>query len=435
MIHSQASGLASLGRNGDTMIMHVSPSEVAGLQALAKSQGTSLTVNPHTGMPEAFSLGGFFSSLLPLAAGIMLGPAGFGVFDSALTTGLAVGAGTALATGNPVSGLMAGLGGAGGYDISGALNNTLSGLGGASTMAAPVANNIGSTVGYVENPITGASELASSSGAPGITTSDLINASNGVGSQGIQLSQDALNAGANTAADSSMLSKATNFGSDFASNLAKQTGSSSPTMALGKSLGLPLVGALYSGGAFTPNTNLGTNPAEAYNPNFRLNLKNQQPGQIPLILNPNNPGGLGQGIQLGNYQTPYVGGPIDSNAGYGYAAGGVAELSGLKDDAGLKNDTGLTGLFRSISAKSGGYLDGPGDGMSDSIHATIDNKQPARLADGEFVIPADVVSHLGNGSSKAGSQRLYSMLDKVRKARTGHTKQGHEINAEKYLPA
>lgn len=85
--------------------------------------------------------------------------------------------------------------------------------------------------------------------------------------------------------------------------------------------------------------------------------------------------------------------------------------------------------------KKGGYLDGPGDGMSDSIKATIEGKQPARLADGEFVVPADVVSHLGNGSTKAGAKRLYSMMDKVRKARTGTTKQGKQIKAEKYLPA
>jgi hypothetical protein len=92
--------------------------------------------------------------------------------------------------------------------------------------------------------------------------------------------------------------------------------------------------------------------------------------------------------------------------------------------------------FDSVQGRAkGGYLDGAGDGMSDSIPATIDGKQPARLADGEFVVPADVVSHLGNGSSKAGSKRLYNMLDKVRKARTGHTKQGKEINPDKYMPA
>jgi hypothetical protein len=73
--------------------------------------------------------------------------------------------------------------------------------------------------------------------------------------------------------------------------------------------------------------------------------------------------------------------------------------------------------------------------MSDSIKANINGTQEARLADGEFVIPADVVSHLGNGSSKAGAKQLYSMMDKVRKARTGNPKQGKQINPRKYLTA
>jgi hypothetical protein len=97
--------------------------------------------------------------------------------------------------------------------------------------------------------------------------------------------------------------------------------------------------------------------------------------------------------------------------------------------------TYFAGMNAPRSMAHGGYLDGQGDGMSDSIPATIEGKQPARLADGEFVVPADVVSHIGNGSSKAGSQRLYSMLDKVRKARTGNKKQGKQINPSKYMPA
>lgn len=101
------------------------------------------------------------------------------------------------------------------------------------------------------------------------------------------------------------------------------------------------------------------------------------------------------------------------------------------------NPSGNTNAQHSALTRKakGGYLDGAGDGMSDSIPATIEGKQPARLADGEFVIPADVVSHLGNGSSKAGSKRLYAMLDKVRHARTGTKKQGKEIKPEKYMPA
>jgi hypothetical protein len=89
----------------------------------------------------------------------------------------------------------------------------------------------------------------------------------------------------------------------------------------------------------------------------------------------------------------------------------------------------------------GGYSDGgrmlkgPGDGMSDSIPGVIGGRQPARLADGEFVVPADVVSHLGNGSTDAGARKLYKMMDKIRKARTGKKKQAPAVKADKYMPA
>jgi hypothetical protein len=84
-------------------------------------------------------------------------------------------------------------------------------------------------------------------------------------------------------------------------------------------------------------------------------------------------------------------------------------------------------------APQGMYLGGPTDGMADQIPATIDNKQPAALSDGEFVIPADVVSHLGNGNSNSGAEQLYGMMDRIRKARTGSTEQGKQINPNKFL--
>jgi len=90
---------------------------------------------------------------------------------------------------------------------------------------------------------------------------------------------------------------------------------------------------------------------------------------------------------------------------------------------------GLLSLHR-----GGNFLSGGGDGMSDDIPAMIGTKQPARLADGEFVIPADVVSHIGNGSSKAGAEKLYAMMDKIRQERTGRKRQSPQINAAKYLP-
>ena len=84
----------------------------------------------------------------------------------------------------------------------------------------------------------------------------------------------------------------------------------------------------------------------------------------------------------------------------------------------------------------GKLLRGAGDGMSDDIPAVIRGKgvQRAALADGEFVIPADVVSHLGNGSTEAGAKKLYKMMAQIRRARTGKSKQAPRVNTDKYLP-
>jgi hypothetical protein len=105
---------------------------------------------------------------------------------------------------------------------------------------------------------------------------------------------------------------------------------------------------------------------------------------------------------------------------------------------------GLAMLASGGLGSLGGYSDGgrllrgPGDGVSDSIPAQIGNHQPARLADGEFVVPARIVSELGNGSTEAGARQLYKMMDRVQKARaktTGKQKLAKNTNAAKYLPA
>lgn len=133
-------------------------------------------------------------------------------------------------------------------------------------------------------------------------------------------------------------------------------------------------------------------------------------------------------IQQGAYATPRQT-PVSRNVVAGAGDVGVDQMTGMERMAG----GGIANL--------GGYSDGgrllkgPGDGMSDNIPATIGRKQPARLADGEFVVPADVVSGLGNGSTEAGAKQLYKMLDKVRSARTGTKKQGKQINPNKYTPA
>ena len=133
--------------------------------------------------------------------------------------------------------------------------------------------------------------------------------------------------------------------------------------------------------------------------------------------------------QILNWNARPVEAPIDG------AAQGQAML-----DPRFAAQGGLMSLAGGGLSSLGGYSDGgrllkgPGDGMSDNIPASISNKQPARLADGEFVIPADVVSHLGNGSTDAGAKVLYKMMDQVRRARTGNPKQGKQIKPQKFIP-
>ncbi len=95
---------------------------------------------------------------------------------------------------------------------------------------------------------------------------------------------------------------------------------------------------------------------------------------------------------------------------------------------------GSLGMAQGGRALPPRYLDGHSDGMADKVPANIDGKRPAALSDGEFVIPADVVSHLGNGNSNAGAKRLYKMMDDIRAARTGNPKQGKQINPDKFMP-
>ena len=136
-------------------------------------------------------------------------------------------------------------------------------------------------------------------------------------------------------------------------------------------------------------------------------------------------------IQRGAYATPYQQ-PISQNV-----------LTGAGDTR-VDPYTGQERLAGGGIANLGGYSDGgrllrgPGDGVSDSIPAVIGNKQPARLADGEFVVPARIVSELGNGSTEAGARQLYAMMDRIQKARgktTGKGKMAKDTKASKYLPA
>jgi hypothetical protein len=127
----------------------------------------------------------------------------------------------------------------------------------------------------------------------------------------------------------------------------------------------------------------------------------------------------------------------------GWSAQDVAAATGTNAadvqaayDAALGQDTSYMQYAQGgeINMAKGRYLQGATDGMADELPARIGQNQPAALSHGEFVIPADVVSHMGNGNSDAGAKKLYQMMDKIRMARTGNKKQGKKINPDKFMP-
>lgn len=558
MAYQSPQGLASLGRNGDSMLVHMSPSEVAGLQGLAMAQGGSLTINPQTGLPEAFKLGGFFKSLLPTLVGVMTGGAGMPLY-----AGIAAGAATGALTNKNNRLLGAITGGLGGYSGFG-IGNALKAAGtavpkavvGSATANAPyqggwVNPEVATGTGFGGAATTGAdlaqnAAILNNANQFGLTNSSLAGASAGMPiEQALATGKNfgmanISNATASIPADPTYMGNLSTAGRGvgeiFSGNQAaidaytKSIGAESAMGALGKTM-LPVGGAAVFGGL--EESDLYGKPlqraeAEKYDPYATLNLNTDtglrlvaKGGAInsyalggAVDVNPPEGGGISDLYNRpeGQRSMPvsrdgYGIGRLNNLAGeqsmyqaqtLGYAEGGVAslELQDPTDDSDSSstvnpensvvneiaktqanetqmNNLGLNALRTGIiptndyapgslntianamknqpvppeaafvqnltSARTGyakgGYLNGAGDGMSDSIPATIEGKQPARLADGEFVIPADVVSHLGNGSSKAGSKRLYAMLNRVRKARVGTTKQGKQIKPEKYMPA
>jgi len=148
--------------------------------------------------------------------------------------------------------------------------------------------------------------------------------------------------------------------------------------------------------------------------------------------------------------------PIINDVGSGMAAGGPVEAMsaanvydmqnarGGVSDMGIDNSTGMQRMARGGISHLGDYSDGgrllrgPGDGVSDDIPAVIGEKQPARLADGEFVIPARIVGELGNGSTEAGARKLYAMMDRIqenRKKTIGEDNVAVDSRSDRFLPA
>lgn len=124
----------------------------------------------------------------------------------------------------------------------------------------------------------------------------------------------------------------------------------------------------------------------------------------------------------GKFKMAFENMPAQNSGNVTRPASGVASVLPVPED------------FAEGGMAKGRYLRGSTDGMADKIPSSIDGKQKAALSHGEFVVPADVVSHLGNGNSDAGAKKLYEMMARVRKARTGNPNQGKQINPNKFMP-
>ena len=410
----QAQGLASLGRGGDSTLVHMQPQEVAGLQQLAQANGTSLTRNPMTGYPEAFSLKGALKAALPIAAGYFLGPAAGGLMTGttsagyaasgaiggSIAAGAATGAAVAAGTGeDPIMGAVSGgLGGMSGGNLNTAFGGAgvPEAFGGASSSTIP--RVAGNSVPYAGGELFSG---APSSIAPSFSTTTADAGSViGSGSSGLDANVGGPAGGYNSATNSFSEVKPGNL-------FTRQS-----NVPMGEKLSVNLRSKVGDG--FDPATG-----------NLKYKYENAGPMKIASTLGaPVASMGLG-GLEASDFiNEPDFNDPRDK-----YDPRSKLDLSrdtGISEA--MSRDTGLRLLAK------GGYLQGPGDGMSDDIPATINGDEPAALADGEFVVPADVVSHLGNGSSEAGSKQLYAMMARIRNARTGRKSQGKEIKPGKYMP-
>jgi hypothetical protein len=434
-IASVAQNLADKGRKGDSMLVHMTPDEVAGLQALAQQMGGSLTINPQTGLPEA----NIFKKLLPMALGFALGPAGFGVFQSALTTGLAVGAGYTLATGSLQQGLAAGLGAYGGSNLGTGLQ--AAGTADAATSAAAsdaassglqVAGGAGGATAEAAmvNPMAHPDFAGTATGS-GLDLSFSPNysvaapgAAEGVSlgtKSGFQASLPEVSSISLTSADPTATSFETGLGGGVTPTAPPATPGSAFTglerSLLGDKATSDLAAERYA--ARTGST-LGTSALQTLGGATLQSAADEQEAvkaqQAAIDEKRERRKRLAEEVarQTLGRVTVRSGGLMK------LAGGGMSYM-----EAG--GTTGPTGAPRDVV--------GNGDGMSDSVPADIEGVQEARLADGEFVIPADVVADIGNGSSDAGSKKLYDMMDRVRKARHGTTEQPPEIKAERLMPA
>ena len=467
-----ARGLAGYGRYGDNNLVHVSNEELRGIEQLT---GRKFTRNPDTGLPEAFNFGDAIKMALPVIAGITA---------TALTGGAA--APLALAAGAGASGLTsAGIAAAEGKSTEEALTkglisgvtsyaggSLLSGVGevaGAGADAASQAAMGGTTAGAANaaalggNAITNvgtdaatqaAAQAAAQGGGQVAGTTTLNAASSGIGSlnpsvigQGSGLGQIA-NVSQSAVPSDGIGSLVAPVDRSFSANIS-QLGDrasnviSNPGAALSKIgsnvMASPQTALIAAGGTYAGLSDMGSSNQPQI-PGQRPYDPNKYPEQFPT--NPRRFNAPPAGYMAGRdpeYRYFAKGGLASMRQEGGMTENVVNEAKAAllgehpKPQDALSRFEGMfgAGALEALRDRiTGGRVRGAGGGMDDLIPGTIEGRQKVRLADGEFVIPSDVVSGIGDGSTDQGVRRLHEMMNKVRKERTGKTAQPKAIGGK-----
>lgn len=461
-----AQHLAAQGRGEDTTLVHMTPREVSGLQAIAKAHGGSLTINPETGLAEA----GFLDKLMPMivGAGLAYATGGTSLAMSPAMIGASVGGLEALRTKDLGKGIMAGLGAYGGAGMFGAAEGAgmFKGADATSGLTVPQAPTVSPAMPDVTSGSTGMDSFVGNNGmtnVPQATLPDNIdmgggfNPATGSAASPIHAAPPSMGdlimqnkgyaaAGAAPAIMDAMTPNRTppagkdqmirpytfDYNRQQVSNPIgglRQDGQDTSERTYFQPQFTPLTPYKAAGGGLMSLARVATGEDVMPTENDE---KMAGGGPVEQMSNANaigaNTGYPMADVNKATYSTPYQT-PVSQNVVQGSADTGVNPMNGEMSFA--------AGGISTLGGYSDGgrLLKGPGDGMSDNIPAQIGSKQPARLADGEFVVPADVVSHLGNGSTDAGAKQLYKMMDRIRAQRTGKKKQAPEVNPSKAMPA
>jgi hypothetical protein len=446
------------------MLIHVNPREVAGLQYLGEKYGAKMTINPDTGLPEAFN----FMRFMPMIAGAALSP-----FITPMGAAAVVGAVEGVRTKSLTGGLKGALGAYGGASLGtslasfGAEGLGQSAVGSGTTVGTEALNTAVATPPPVIPPAeTTVSSINTGAEALKPTFSNVGPDQAGELLRSGQISPDAYAKYAQGYSQGVSQYNPTTFSNmgEGISRAFTNPGAAGSALMADPMRTAATVGSLALGSQAEPEpykppekkTYGSSTKADPYKRNYRDNPNPYDTSSEFEYFQPNalyvKEGGY-IGMQGGG-TPPTVGMPTGLPEDYTAYMQQLQQMINLKGSpatlpgfsspisqpkfatqatSGSKPNTYAPGGITRIQKE--GQVRGDGDGMEDKVYGNIEGRQKVALSRDEFIVPADVVSGIGNGSSNAGADKLYKMMDRVRKARTGIKKQGKQIKGDRYVPA